>query len=252
MNDLHADGRYSFTKDEVAGVFQGDLKQGLLRQVNKKRILMVRRGFYIVIPNEYLYSGVLPPQLFIDDLMKFIGKPYYVALSSAAALHGASHQQLQVFHVMIPGPERGISAGGVKIRFFVKKDFKSGETIRYKTDTGYIQISSPELTALDLVAYESRIGGINRVMTVLSALRAKIQPEQLLREASRYRSIAYAQRLGYLLERLGKKGITESLASWIASENPPYSALKPGKDCCGCRRAARWKIIINVDLESDI
>ena len=252
INDLHAEGRYSFTKEEITGVFKGDLKQGLNRQVNKKRILWIRRGFYIIIPNEYIHSGILPPPVFIDDLMKFIGKPYYVALSSAAALYGSSHQQLQAFHVMIPGPERNINVGGVKVRFFVKKDFKSGEKIRHKTDTGYIRISIPELTALDLVAYESRIGGINRIITILNELEAQIRPEQLLREASEYRSIIIAQRLGYLLDLVNKSETTELLAGWIAAENPPYSVLKPGGNYNDCQRDSRWKIIANVDIECDI
>ncbi len=256
VNELHAEGRYTFTKDEIAGVYQGNkdaLKLALRRVVKKGRIALIRRGFYVVIPYEYFNSGILPPQLFIDDLMNFIGLPYYVALASAGTLYGASHQQVQALHVMIPKPRRDITAHGLKIRFFVKKNFQSGGRTKYKTDTGYIEISSPELTALDLVAYEARIGGIQRVLTILTELYGKMQSVKLADEAVRYTSITSAQRLGYLLELVSSRTkLTENLASRIASMSPPYTLLQPGIDYKKGERNARWKLIINAEVESEL
>ncbi|KAA6343689.1 hypothetical protein EZS27_008633 [termite gut metagenome] len=43
---------------------------------------------------------MLSPYLFIDNLMKSLDKPYYVSLSSAAALYGAVHQQPMRYTVL--------------------------------------------------------------------------------------------------------------------------------------------------------
>jgi predicted transcriptional regulator of viral defense system len=69
---------------------------------------LIREGFYVIVPLEYASSGILPPEWFIDELMKFLRQPYYVGLLSAAAIHGAAHQQPQEFHVVIPEALRSI------------------------------------------------------------------------------------------------------------------------------------------------
>ena len=38
-------------------------------------------------------AGAPPASWYIDDFMKAIGAPYYVGVLTAAALHGAAHQQ---------------------------------------------------------------------------------------------------------------------------------------------------------------
>ena len=45
--------------------------------------------------------GVLPGELFIDPMMRALGRNYYVSLLTAAAMHGASHQAPQAFQVMV-------------------------------------------------------------------------------------------------------------------------------------------------------
>src|SRR4030042_6092934 len=65
--------------------------------------------------------GILPPVLFIDDLMKVLNKPYYVSLFSASALHGAAHQQPFEFYVTTVYPaNRRINSNGVIINFYIK------------------------------------------------------------------------------------------------------------------------------------
>ncbi len=256
VNELHSEGRYTFTKDEIKKVYRGTdnaLKSALRRAAGKKRIAAIRRGFYVIIPNEYLRSGILPPHLFVDDLMNFIGLPYYVALASAGALYGAAHQQILAFQVMIPEPRRDIIVNGLTIRFFVKKCFPARGLTRHKTDTGYLTVSSPELTAIDLVAYEKRIGGLNRIVTILADLQRKLNPAKLLNEAERYSSIVYAQRLGYLLEAVDSRSKqTSNLAAWINSQAPPYTPLEPGFGGGNGTRNGRWKLIVNTEIGGDI
>ena len=45
---------------------------------------------------------MIPADWFIAELMQFLDLPYYVGVLSAAALHGAAHQQAQEFHVVVP------------------------------------------------------------------------------------------------------------------------------------------------------
>ena len=107
IDSIRSVGRYSFTLEELQNEFNISyraLKQNLYRLKSKNQIAQVRQGFYVIIPPEYSNQGMLPAYLFIDDLMKSLNKPYYVGLLSAAALHGAAHQQPMEYFVIVQTP----------------------------------------------------------------------------------------------------------------------------------------------------
>jgi len=88
----------------------------------KDEIAQIRQGFYVIIPPEYSKQGIIPPYLYIDDLMKSLDKPYYVGLLSAAALYGAAHQQPTGYTVITQSPAPR-SIDKLKILFFPWKIF---------------------------------------------------------------------------------------------------------------------------------
>ena len=132
--------------------------------------------------------------------MEYIGKPYYVGLLSAAALHGAAHQQPQEFFVLTTSKQLATYKKGIKINYVIKSQIPSQFLEEKKTQTGYIKVSSPELTALDLVYYNLRVGGMNRVATVLRELVESMNTDKIESELIKLLSIPTTQRIDYLLE----------------------------------------------------
>src|SRR5690606_17664483 len=65
---------------------------------------------------------------------------------------------------------------GLKLNYISKKEIPATLLDTRKTEVGYLKISNPALTATDLIQYSKRIGGINRVATVLAELAESIQP----------------------------------------------------------------------------
>jgi len=255
VNNLQRKGRYAFTKAEAkkaVGESDAVLKLSLWRLAKKQRIALVREGFYIIIPMEYASTSVLPPEWFVDDLMKFIQQPYYVGLLSAAAIHGAAHQQPQEFHVVTLQAQRNIKLGSLQIRFFKKASMKSSSTEDSKTPTGYMKVSNPAVTAIDLVAYASRVGGLDRVLTVLQELSEKITPDMLLEAARKERNNAYVQRLGWLLEKSGQDGLVGRLVEWIKLQQPRETPLDPSSPRRGFSRDPKWKVIVNAEVEGEL
>src|SRR5690606_34577281 len=98
----------SFSLEEVRSSFpensEAAIKLKLNRLSNKGKVISVHKGYYLIITPQYASLGILPPSLFIDDLMKFIEKPYYVGLLNAAAFYGAAHQQPQEYFVLTTFP----------------------------------------------------------------------------------------------------------------------------------------------------
>ncbi|HOS05618.1 MAG TPA: type IV toxin-antitoxin system AbiEi family antitoxin [Syntrophorhabdaceae bacterium] len=255
VDSLQSKGLYFFTRKEAIdtlSVSEVALKQAATRLIKKNRIVRILGGFYIIVPLEYLSTGMLPAEWFISDLMKYVEQPFYVGLLSAAFLHGAAHQQPQQFQVVTTRPLREIKSKSLAIRFFVKKRFNNTRTVQIKTQTGFIPVSTPEATALDLIRYARAIGGLDRVLTILQELGETIQSPKLIEAVRADDNLAYAQRLGWLLERAGFPGTTGELAQWIHEKNPSPARLEPSLPIRGSKKDTRWRLFLNSEVESDL
>jgi len=249
-------GLYFFTREEALKTLERSeaaFKHAAARLVRKKRIVRIHSGFFVIIPFEYAATGMLPAEWFIDDLMSYIDHPYYVGLMSAAALYGAAHQQPQQFHVVTNGPLRNIrSKNRLAIIFFSKSELKKIPLTQVKVQTGHIPVSTPEATALDLIRYARRIGGLDRGLTVLQELGEVMDPEKLVGAAKSADILSCAQRLGFLLEKAGFPELTQKLSKWVTEKKPFPVKLEPSMPGRGHQNNKRWKLIVNIDVEGDL
>lgn len=255
VDALQAEGRYTFDRAEACIALRTSrpmLKKAVMRLALKRRLVVPRRGFYVVVPVEYRSSGAPPPSWFIDDLMRHLGRSYYVGVLSAAALHGAAHQQPQEFQVVTPAAARPIVAGRGRIRFLGKRHHDRTATMELKTETGTMRVSTPEATAIDLVRYATAAGGLGNVATVLAELAERIDAA-LLGEAARTEvGLVRVQRLGYLLDRVGAGEGAEELARLVAEGRPRSIPLRADRPTRGCPVDRRWRVVVNEQVEEDL
>jgi predicted transcriptional regulator of viral defense system len=256
VEDLQAQGRYTFTRAEGAsGADRSDvaLEAALRRLKRRGRIASPRRGFYVLVPGEYREAGCPPASWFIDDLMLFSKQPYYVGLLSAAAIHGAAHQQPMVFQVVTNRPTRPARAGRVRIGFHMSRKVESVPVVKVQTETGSMRVSTPEATAFDLVRFAPVAGHLSNVATVLAEFAEKLDPAALAKLARAY-AAPDAQRLGYLLEHLGKPELAESLMASLEIRRHRSVLLAPGQahDMGQASPDPRWRVIPNVTIEADL
>jgi predicted transcriptional regulator of viral defense system len=252
-DDLQASGRYTFSLADVQAALPASevaLEKALHRLKKRGRVVAPRRGFYVVVPTEYRAAGSPPPSWFIDNLMHFLGQPYYVGLLSAAALHGASHQQPMTFQVVTDRPTRGGMAGRARVEFHTSGLVSDTATLTLQTDTGTMRVSTPESTALDLVRFSSASGGWSNVATVLQELAPRLEPEAL-REVARRRKTPEVQRLGYLLDRAGQPRLADSLLRVLGSKRYRPVALASDAWMSGEAPVSPWRVIPNIDVEID-
>lgn len=255
VDSLQASGRYSFSRDEALAnvkVSTSAFRRAVARLVSKERIAVPRKGFYVIVPIEYRSAGAPPPSWFIDELMHYLGRRYYVGLLSASALYGAAHQQPQEFQVVTERHERMIGVGRGRIHFVVNKEIDRALTAEVKTETGMMRVSTPETTALDLVRYLSAASGLGNVATVLAELAERINPRKLVEAARIEGELACAQRLGYLLCLVGAGERSNALADWLMTVNPRRVPLRPGGSVRGCPTDPRWRVIVNEEIEVDL
>jgi predicted transcriptional regulator of viral defense system len=251
-------GRYGFALSILRKNFGEQteiaIKSALKRLADKSKILSVYKGYYLILPPQYASKGILPPALFLDAFMKFLARPYYVALLNAAAYHGSSHQQPQEYFVVTNFPVlRATHKKGLKINYISIKHIPEKLLAQRKTEAGYLNISNPALTATDLIQFEKRIGGLNRAITVLNELAEVLQPADFNTELLDYAPVTALQRLGYLLDACYKTELADAL--YDAMEKHPLNCfripLKASGATKGFSSENRWKVIVNAEIEID-
>lgn len=254
--DLQTKGRLTFSYNELQerlNLSYNALIQGLHRYKEKQQIVQIRKSFYAIIPPEYSNQGMLPPALFIDDLMKSLDKEYYVGGISAAALYGAAHQQPMEFFVVVKTPApRSIRNKKLKITFINKKEWSNNYIIQKKTKSGYINVSTPEYTALDLIVFQSKIG-LNRVVSILEELVQEMTSFSLIKTIEQCNNISILQRLGYILDViLNENELSKSVFNVLNLKKALlYVPLSIKKERKG-ELNTKWKIIINIEIETDL
>jgi len=253
---LLARGRVVVTSAEVADLLQVPSPQVRVRlnhQVHKQRFFSPARGLWVPIPPEFRTWGAIPATHFIDHLMRHLKRDYYVGWLSAAELYGAAHQRPQVFQTAVSAPLPPRDFGRVRLRFVTRSQVRELPRTQRQTPTGQIWVSTPELTALDLVDEPRLGGGLSHVMTVLLELvRGPGLDSRRLIEASQWFPIAATRRLGYLLDRfeagVDVAGLHSHLAAQTTSTAAPLDPRAPPRG----ERDALWNVILNATVEPDL
>ncbi len=200
---LLSEGTSWFTAIEAAdavGVPVGHVYPGLKRLMDRGQVFSPARGFYVPIPPEFRSWGSVPASHFVDAMMHHLDRRYYVGLLSAAELYGAAHQRPQVFQVMVEQPLAARRNGRTRLRFHVRSRLAEVPTRDLTTPTGYLVVSTPEATVLDLASRPADGGGLDNVATVLVELAEDVKLDvDALTNAFGSSSVSALRRVGWML-----------------------------------------------------
>ena len=252
-------GRYTFNKEDITGLGvhnnKDSLNRALYRAQEKGVIMSPWQNFYVAIPMEYRLKGEVPPSFYIDHLMRFVGREYYVSLLSAAMLNGAGHQRAMVFQVTVQGKQvRSAVKNGTLLDFNLRKEIPLAYINKVKVQTGYMNVSCPELTALDLVSQEEKVGGLSRVAEVLIELAERMKWDDGKLALLSYFNAPVVQRLGYLLDLIEETELADGLMRLAKQTGKIVRKvrLKQSKpETEDMKIDKKWKIIINQEIETD-
>jgi predicted transcriptional regulator of viral defense system len=256
INDLPdvlvARGQYSVSRKEIrklTGLSDAAIASGLQRLRRQRRVFSPTRGLYVVIPPEFRSWGVTPADWFIDDLMRHLGRRYYVALLSAAVYHGASHQAPQVFQVMADARVLDRAIERVRLRFYVSEHVATTPIDMVTVHTGQIRVSSREATVVDLMRELRASGGISNVATILTEI-GELDGSALATLAARH-SRTLARRTGWTVERYGSCKDLDPLRLAARLDLGGPALLSPAGPRRG-RTDRSWGIRVNSPVEPDL
>lgn len=120
--------------------------------------------------------------------------------------------------------------------------------VPFNNPRGTILVSSVEATAINLVGYMNRAGGLDSLAGILSELAVDIDPERPV-AASKFASILWAQRLGYLLEHIGTKDNAALLKEHVLQHARNSTKLLPGSEASNAARSKSWRMLVNASIE---
>jgi predicted transcriptional regulator of viral defense system len=257
INEQEKRGVTTFSFQQILCVFQGHsekaLKTDIARLILSKRIENVYKGFYVIIPTQYKLKGVVPPAYYINELMEFIGKSYYVGLLSAAAIYGASHQRAMLTQIVTTGPRARISKRNALIDWNYRQQIPSELIETRNAEMGRINYSSAELTAVDIIQFANKIGGYQRATTVLAELVDIIDISKM-ENILQYTTTSTMQRLGFLLEYILLEQDKADKLYYILKKQKGYlddilmSTEHPASDS---PEKNRWRVNMNIGIEID-
>ena len=261
VKHLAAHGLRSFKTEDAEkalNISQAALNASLHRLMKIGDITSPAKGFYLILSPEDQARGCLPAADFIPLLMQYWQIDYYAGLLTAATYHGATHQAIQKFYVMSKNQKRPIRCGKVEVTFIKNKHLEQTPTQRVTVKTGYLVLSTPEGTIMDLLNFPRQSGGLNHIATVLTELIEVITPEKLLNLACESPSTIWIQRLGYLLEIIepieteNRDKCLQFLKDYLRSRSCRVVLLDNQMPRKSFPTHKVWKVIINTDVESDI
>lgn len=236
IEDQLAIGIVSFSMDtltKATGLTEIAAKNQLLRIGELVVRVTPRQPYFLIVTPEHRMMGAPPVDLWLDDYFAWLGRPYYVALQSAAAMHGSSPQAIQETQVMTDQPMRAIIFSRVRLNFFTKTHITQSLTQALANAAAPLKLSTPETTALDLVRYAGSLGGIERAAETIQPMLPFMRASELRKTLEAEGELASAQRLGYLLQHAGATKLAKAVADGLpkTKKNVPLAlGIKAERD----------------------
>ena len=256
IQELLSYEEYAFSLEEVLAISSKTktaIKREISRLIQKREIVNLRRGFYLILPPRYRKFGTLPIELFVEKLFHYLGKPYYLACYSAARHYGATHQAIQEEYIITSPPALLEIKRPIHIKFLTTSNWPPKNILQKKSDSGYYNISSPALTIIDLLNYHLALGGINRVFFTLEELLEELRIKDLESLLSWYPTNSHLQRLGYMLDILPiDKKYPDAVFQTLNNRTTYPIFLSPEAGQKAGKIGNRWNVDVNTQLISEL
>jgi predicted transcriptional regulator of viral defense system len=245
---------------EMTGLSRSAATEAMRRARASGQFFVPAPGLYIPIPSEFSTWGVVPAMDFIDQLMKHLGRYYYVGLLSAAEIHGAAHQRPQVFQVFADKAVSDRDIERVRLRFYERSDLEAAAVQLVNSRTSQVRVSTPEATAFDLVSRPQDSGALFNVATIIGELvqDEKLDAAKVAGLAPQY-PLAVVRRLGWLLDRdaefVETAALSDVLSDFVRSNSVDGRRAVDLLAAGGPRRGStnrRWGLVENADVEPDL
>jgi len=247
---LASQGKQVFTTADAQVAVGGSrhyVNKMLARLSDKRWVLRLRRGLYLLLPFEAGVEGTYTVHPF--RIVPHLATPYAVAYWTALHYYGYTEQVPGV--VFVATTAKRVSATltieelGLTYRFVTLAPYKFFGHHRSWIEGQAITITDRAKTVVDCLDHPEYCGGIVEAAKGLheSLARGDVSPPLLTEYAERMQNRAIFKRLGYLTELLGLP-VGDEIERWQAALSAGYSRLDPLAGDHG-PYDSRWQLRLN-------
>lgn len=223
--------------------------------IASQELLRPWKGVYVVNPKEN-FGETIHLREYLDIIMSKCDRGYYVTLYDAIAELVPNYvpKDQSQYYVMMNGYSFTKSLGQTmpKMKLCYSINFPTPYIYTSKTKFGKLNVATPELLALDIVAYKNAVGGLHESVRLLDVIKSKLNFRRLQEDIFEYRTEATMQRLGYIIENvLGKPAKAQPLHDLLVKHRQvlPPNPLSLGQSIDGCPFDERWGVHVNEELK---
>lgn len=249
VDRIQARGRLFFSADEIPRRQGSRAVEAALRRLAAKgaiRRLLPKSPAFVIVPPEYRSMGLPPVEWWLDDYMKHLGQNYYLGLLSAAAAAESSHFAPMETQVVATKWMRPVECGRLRIRFFQKAHIPDDLISTKQGLWAPLRVSGSALTMVDIAAYAPCSPA--QSLLILADLAASISRRELRKALDASPTAPTAQRLGFLLDRVGQEKLASVAYEWLAGRELSVVPLDPGGGPAKTDR--KWCVRMNANLKA--
>lgn len=222
-------------------------RQVLNRLASRRWLALIRPGTYELIPaerGEHAFSDTNP--LFIGSMLVI---PYYFSFATAAFFHGLSTQASATVYIAttVRKKHRLLIVRDKAYRLVVQPETKFFGATEVDAYGSRVMMAEPEKTVVDSLDRPAYAGDVPEVAAMLWRGKGRFDWERLTDYATRVRSQALVQRLGYLADLLGlpvEASVRDRLVAGVGKSTPYLG--RPSQWGTGGDYDATWRIVDNV------
>ena len=196
-----------------------------------------------------MMSRILPPAetnpLFIGSTL---ARPYYFSFATAAFFHGLSTQASAIVYIATnSGVSRRLIRDGREYRLVVQPEHKFFGAVEMDAYGSGVMMAEPEKTIVDCLDRPTCAGGVPEIAAMLWRGKNRLNWNQLVGYAVRFRSRSLIQRLGYLVDtlQLPVDASTRDLVVGTASGSICYLGRRSQWKTVG-EYNSTWRVVDNI------
>ncbi len=250
LAQLNRNGKEIYTFSEIQGIAnnlsQGTIWKVLSELVKEKRLIRLKRGVYLYVPEGYQENWTASNFWIGANLVQ----PYAISFWSALNHWGLTEQlpkrtYIQTNKGIVNYSKNILGSEYQFIRLNPKRFF--GITQIWVANH-QVDITDPEKTLVDCLAFPAYCGGISEVIKGIYNFYQTNQSKNLFDYANKMGQ-PVLKRLGYLLEILevSNKEELDKIKSLITNPNPV--ALEPLLSAENSQWNSKWKLNVNIVKE---
>jgi len=245
LSELSYENKTIFALKDLTPLVK-DCRNFLHHLIEKKWILKIRRGVYIIAPLEAGKLGADSYTVHSFVIASHLTKPYYIGYWSALNYHGLTEQTPSSVYLATTRYRNSRKLLDINFKFVTISSRKMFGIEETEIENYKVNISSPEKTVVDCLDHPEHCGGIEELAKAIFFSKDEIDLKKLAKYAKRIGNTAVIKRLGYITEVFGWKGYVDLLSSFKLKSG--YSHLDPGSPIKG-RIKEKWKLYTNAKID---